>query len=294
MAESKKGALLLAIAAAGGGIGFVWVKILLDAGATSLQVLAGRYLVSCVFMLMVLLANPKKMEKETIKKGAVLGAVLFVSFILMLEGLKKTTPSISAFLTNSQSVMVPVIMFVVFRKKPSIYVLLGAVMTIIGAWMLSFTGEAEMSMGAVLCLGAAVMFALQIVLLGDYVTGCDPTHLAAVEGFVVLVMAAAFSILKGEKLPAFGFDELSSLVMLGFFSTFAYFLLQSIGQKHTSQFIAGIIITSESVFAAIFSWILYGERMSPMAIGGCIMIFSAILIVEGGAKIISNLTRSEK
>ena len=294
MAESKKGALLLAIAAAGGGIGFVWVKILLDAGATSLQVLAGRYLVSCVFMLMVLLAKPKKMEKETIKKGAVLGAVLFVSFILMLEGLKKTTPSISAFLTNSQSVMVPVIMFVVFRKKPSIYVLLGAVMTIIGAWMLSFTGEAEMSMGAVLCLGAAVMFALQIVLLGDYVTGCDPTHLAAVEGFVVLVMAAAFSILKGEKLPAFGFDELSSLVMLGFFSTFAYFLLQSIGQKHTSQFIAGIIITSESVFAAIFSWILYGERMSPMAIGGCIMIFSAILIVEGGAKIISNLTRSEK
>ncbi|MBR5468767.1 MAG: DMT family transporter [Firmicutes bacterium] len=294
MAESKKGALLLAIAAAGGGIGFVWVKILLDAGATSLQVLAGRYLVSCVFMLMVLLAKPKKMEKETIKKGAVLGAVLFVSFILMLEGLKKTTPSISAFLTNSQSVMVPVIMFVVFRKKPSIYVLLGAVMTIIGAWMLSFTGEAEMSMGAVLCLGAAVMFALQIVLLGDYVTGCDPTHLAAVEGFVVLVMAAAFSVLKGEKLPAFGFDEISSLVMLGFFSTFAYFLLQSIGQKHTSQFIAGIIITSESVFAAIFSWMLYGERMSPMAIGGCIMIFSAILIVEGGAKIISNLTSSEK
>jgi len=46
MAESKKGALLLAIAAAGGGIGFVWVKILLDVGATSLQVLAGRYLVS--------------------------------------------------------------------------------------------------------------------------------------------------------------------------------------------------------------------------------------------------------
>jgi len=294
MAESKKGALLLAIAAAGGGIGFVWVKILLDVGATSLQVLAGRYLVSCIFMLVLLIARPKKINMETIKKGTVLGAVLFVSFILMMEGLKKTTPSISAFLTNSQAVMVPIIMFLIFRKKPSVYVVIGAVMTIIGAWMLSFNGEAEMSMGAILCLGAALLFALQIALLGDYVTGCDPTQLAAVEGFVVLIMAAVFSLLKGEKLPAFGMDEIVSLILLGFFSTFLYFLFQSIGQKYTSQFIAGIIITSESVFAAIFSWLLYGERMSPMAIGGCVMIFSAILIVEGGAKLISNLTSSDK
>jgi len=294
MAESKKGALLLFIAAASGGIGFVWLKVLLDNGYSSLQALAGRYLVACIFMALLYVFKPRKVEKEAVKKGAVLGIILFIFFWVMIEGLKITTPSVNAFLTNSQSVMVPLIAFVFFGRKPSKKVCVGALMTIFGAWMMSFNGEADFSLGAVLSLASAAIFALQIVLLGDFVKGCNALDLVAIENFTVFVLSAAVSAVCGEVLPRFRADDIYLFAALGLFPTFLYFILQGIGQQKTSASVAGIILTTESVFAAIFSFFIYGERMSVMAAAGCVIIFAAVFIVEWDFKALSRLTNANK
>lgn len=294
MAESKKGVLQLLAAAAMGGLGFVWLKVLLDAGYTSLQCLAGRYLTACIFMAFIYIAKPRKIEKNTVKKGVILGTVLFVFFYVMIEGLRLATPSVNAFLTNTQSVMVPLIAFVLFKRKPSKKVCIGAAMTVLGAWLLSFNGETDMSLGAALSLLSAVIFALQIVLLGDFVQECNAVDLVAVEDLTVLVLAALSSFLKGELLPAFEAENIISFAVLGFFCTFLYFVLQGIGQQKVSAGAAGIIITSESVFAAIFSFLLYGERMNAASVIGCAVILAAILAVECDFKALIRLTSLEK
>ena len=85
MAESKKGAVLLILAAAVGGIGFVWLKELLDDGFTSLQCLWGRYAAANIFMGVCYIIKKRKISKEAFKKGAALGAILFVFFYVIIK-----------------------------------------------------------------------------------------------------------------------------------------------------------------------------------------------------------------
>lgn len=293
MAESKKGAFLLILAAAVGGIGFVWLKELLDSGFTSLQCLWGRYAVANVVMGICYIIKRREISKEAFKKGVILGIILFVFFYVMIEGLRLTTPSVNAFLTNTQSVMVPIMAFLLFRKKPSKKVCVAAAMTVLGAWMLSFNGEADFSLGAIISLLSAAIFSLQMVLLGGFVKDCDPMDLTAADGFTVFVLSYIVMFFK-DGYPKITGGDVVPLVGLGFFCTFLYFVLLSMGQKNTSETTAGIIITSESVFAAIFSFLLYGERMSILAFFGCAIIFAAILLTECDFKNLKLLTRVKK
>lgn len=293
MAESKKGAVLLILAAAVGGIGFVWLKELLDDGFTSLQCLWGRYAAANVVMGICYIIKRREISKEAFKKGVILGIILFVFFYVMIEGLRLTTPSVNAFLTNTQSVMVPIMAFLLFRKKPSKKVCVAAAMTVLGAWMLSFNGEADFSLGAVISLVAAVLFSLQMVLLGDFVKDCDPMDLTAAEGFTVFAASYAVMLFK-DGYPRMTYGNIVPILGLGFFCTFLYFVLLNVGQKKTSETTAGIIITSESVFAAVFSFLLYGERMSLLAFLGCVIIFAAILLTECDFKKLRLLTRGGK
>ena len=78
--------------------------------------------------------------------------------------------------------------------------------------------------------------------------------------------------------------SLGNFFFLGAFCTAAYFALQSAGQQSTSPNKAAIIITSESIFAAIFSALLYGERMNMRGYIGCIVIFAAMMLAEAPVK----------
>lgn len=57
-------------------------------------------------------------------------------------------------------------------------------------------------------------------------------------------------------------------------------MLQSVGQKYTSANKTALIITTESIFAAILSALLYGERLTLRGYIGCILIFGAVLLAE--------------
>jgi drug/metabolite transporter (DMT)-like permease len=292
--ESKKGSILLFMAAAVGGLGFVWVKIILDGGYSNFQCMAGRYLMACIFMMGVFFTKPRKIRKEVIIKGIILGEVLFISFFLMNEGLKITTPSVNAFLTNTQSVLVPVILFLFFKKVPERRILIAAILTAFGAWLLSFDGQTDFSIGALLSLSASAMFSLQIVLLGKFLGDCDAVEITIVEDITVFITALIACFISGDSLPQIRPWEMYAFASLGFFSTFLYFMLQSIGQKSASPSLAGIIISSESVFAAIFSIVIYKERLSVFGILGCIVIFMAVILAEYSPKRIKQLTSNIK
>ena len=51
-------------------------------------------------------------------------------------------------------------------------------------------------------------------------------------------------------------------------------------QRHTPAVAAAVILSLESVFAAIFGWWLLGEQLTVLAIVGCLLIFIAVIIAE--------------
>lgn len=276
----NKGDWMLLLAAAIGGGGFISLKYLLDWGYSPYHIIFGRFLVAVCGMSLLYFRQVPKITKREWKTGSVLGAMLAAMFLLMTMGLQYTTPSVNAFLTNIPAVIVPFLCWGIFHKKPSRSCFLAAGMTGVGVAMLSLTADFRIDWGAALSLAAAVAFSLQVAFLGSLTEDCDAIHIALAENIAVLVIAAAVVLLAGRAAPPLTLPAVGNFVFLGGFCTALYFVLQSVGQKITPPSKAAIIITSESIFAAIISALVYGERLSARGLCGCALIFLAILLAE--------------
>ena len=280
----NKGDWLLLLAAFIGGGGFISLKYLLDWGYDPFQVIFGRFLMASLCMCVVYHKRLRKITKQEWKVGSILGALLAAMFLLMTVGLQYTTPSVNAFLVNIPAVIVPFICWGVFKQKPTKNHFLAAFMTLIGVCCLSLTSDFRIDFGAALSLLAAVAFSLQMAFLGNLTDGCDSVHIAVTENISTLIVMAVIVTFTGWDMPAMTLPSLGNFFFLGAFCTAAYFALQSIGQQITSPNKAAIIITSESIFAAIFSALLYGERMNMRGYLDCIIIFAAMALAEQPAK----------
>ena len=101
-----------------GGWGFVGTKLSLDGGLTPLQLITIRFLIASIFINLIFYKRIKEnISKEAIKCGAILGAFLFIAFVVQTIGLVYTTPSKNAFLTAVNVVIVPFIGFFIYRRK---------------------------------------------------------------------------------------------------------------------------------------------------------------------------------
>ena len=280
----NKGDWLLLLAAFIGGGGFISLKYLLDWGYDPFQVIFGRFLMASLCMCVVYHKRLRKITKKEWKVGGILGTLLAAMFLLMTVGLQYTTPSVNAFLVNIPAVIVPFLCWGVFKQKPTKNHFIAALMTLVGVCCLSLTSDFRIDFGAALSLLAAVAFSLQMAFLGNITEGCDSVHIAVTENITTLVVMTVIVTFTGWDMPAMTLPSLGNFFFLGAFCTAAYFALQSMGQQITSPNKAAIIITSESIFAAIFSAILYGERMSMRGYLGCIIIFAAMMLAEQPAK----------
>ena len=275
-----KGDWLLLLAAFIGGGGFISLKYLLDWGYDPFQVIFGRFLMASVCMCLVYCRRLKRITKQEWKVGVGLGILLAAMFLLMTIGLQYTTPSVNAFLVNIPAVLVPFVCWGIFRQKPSRSCFLAAGMTFFGVCCLSLTADFHMDFGAILSLLSAVAFSLQMAFLGNMTKGCDSVHIAIVENLATLAVMAVILMFTGWDMPALHLPAFLNFFYVGAFCTALYFILQSIGQQSTAPNQAAIIITTEAIFAAFFSAVLYGERMSLRGYIGCAVIFLAMVLAE--------------
>ena len=58
------------------------------------------------------------------------------------------------------------------------------------------------------------------------------------------------------------------------------YTLQIIGQKYTKPAVASIVMSLESVFAALAGWIILGEVLKKREIMGCILVFTAVILAQ--------------
>ncbi len=276
----NKGDWLLLLAAAIGGGGFISLKYLLDWGYSPYHIIFGRFLVAACGMGLFYFRQIPQITKREWKTGGVLGAMLAAMFLLLTMGLQYTTPSVNAFLSNIPAVIVPFLCWGIFRKRPDRNCFIAAGMTGVGVAMLSLTADFRIDLGAALSLGAAVAFSLQMAFLGNLTEDCDAIHIALAENIAVLAIAAAVVLLAGKAIPPLTLPAAGNFIFLGAFCTALYFILQSVGQRITPPSKAAVIITSESIFAAIISALVYSERLSARGLCGCALIFLAILLAE--------------
>lgn len=269
---------LLFVALVWGG-GFIAVKDGLNT-MTPMVLMALRFTLAAAILFVFLRRWMGPMTKKDWQQGAVVGTFLFLAFAAQTYGLQFTTASKQGFLTAVYVVVVPLLSWLLYKKRPALKAFLGSALTLTGIGLMSLNEGFTINIGDSLTLLCAVLFAAHILSIEYFAKSMNTVKLA----FIQIAVAAVYSVvvaLLTEPMPT-GLTTQSwvAVIYLAVFSTFACFTVQTIAQKYTTSSHASIIMSLESVFAAVLGVWLLKDVMTTKMILGSVLIFAAILIVE--------------
>ncbi len=218
--------------------------------------------------------------KKLIKYGVVCGIFLCIAQTLQTYGLQTTTTAKSGFLTALYIIFVAVI-GLFFGKKLTAKMALGIITAVLGMYFLCLFGEkVSFNMGDALTVLCALFFAGQILCIDKFVTDIDGLKLSCTQFLVAgVINAALMFVLETPDIESI-LSCTTALLYSGVMSCGVAYTLQVIGQKYADPTSASIIMSLESVFAAISGWIILQQKMSISQIAGCVLMFLAIVLVQ--------------
>ncbi|MDD4688971.1 MAG: DMT family transporter [Eubacteriales bacterium] len=286
--------LLLFLAAFVWGIAFVaqeeGAKILQPFTFNAIRMtIGGLVLIPFVFAL----NGRKRAQKEegsakTLLLGGILcGTALCIASALQQTGLGYTSASKAGFITALYMVVVPILgLFLKKKVRPVVWV--AVMLSCVGMYMLCVTdGFTEINIGDIVVMLSSFFYATQILLIDYFVEKVDPVKLSCVQFFAVGIFSAIPALLIEHPpieniLAAWG-----PLLYTGVFSCGIAYTCQMIGQKGATPAVAALIMSLESVFAAIAGVILLpaSNTLSATQLIGCVLMFGAIVLTQVPIKI---------
>ncbi len=249
-------------------------------------------LFACCFVMSKINKRPifpadKKECKKTLLYGLFCGIFLCIAVNLQTFGLAlypsdPDFPSAgrAGFLTALYVIFVP-ICGLFFKKKVGANVFLAAAIAVVGLGLLCLKdGFGGLYFGDLIVMLCAVSFTAQILVVDAAVEKIDGVLLSAMQfavcGVLSLILVPFF---EAPTLSAVN-DCIFPLLYLGIFSSGIAYTGQIMGQKYaTNPTVASIIMSLESVFAVITGFI-FGAKMVPQEIAGCVVMFMAIVLSQ--------------
>jgi drug/metabolite transporter (DMT)-like permease len=252
-----------------------------------MALIALRFAFAFVAMVAVTRGSLLRMGRHQLFAGLVIGVFLFGGFALQTVGLAYTTASKAAFITGLCVVMAPLFARVLLGHRSSPQVLLGVALATLGLGLLSLTESLTLSTGDLLILGCAACFALHIVAISRFAPSMDAMALTTVQiGFVAVGGLVAMALL--EPAPALPEPRtFAAAAFLGIVATAFAFAVQNRVQVFTTPTHTGLMFSLEPVFAAMFAYMLIGERLTEQQLIGCALMLTGMLAAElrrGGAR----------
>ena len=211
--------------------------------------------------------------------GGAAGVILFAGASMQQLGIQYTTAGKAGFITGLYVVIVPLI-GIFFRQVTGTGTWIGAVLAVIGMYLLSIHGNMAVNPGDLLVLVGAVFWAAHVLLLGYLSPRTTPVRLAMVQFFVcgVLSLTAAFFL---ETITLTAIREAAIPILYGGIgSVGAGYTLQVVVQRRAHPSHAAILLSLESAFAALGGWWLLNEFLSTRGMIGCTLMLTGMLISQ--------------
>lgn len=213
------------------------------------------------------------------RSGVICGLALFAASSLQQIGLVYTDAGKAGFLTAMYIVFVP-FLGLFLDQRPGRNALLSLIPAIVGLYLLSCTSVSGINKGDVLLLLCAVAFSVQILLIDRHCAGLDGLKLNCIQALVAAVLSVPWALLT-ETVDA---SRIAScwlpLGYAGVLSMGVAYTLQIVGQKRVAPSAAALLMSLESVFAALFGWLLLHETMTRAEELGCLLVFAAVVISQ--------------
>ena len=125
----------------------------------------------------------------------------------------------------------------------------------------------------------ALCFAVQILII-DRFSDADGVAFSCAQFWVVTIFsaigAAIFETVRIADLKAAWLP----IVYAGVMSSTVGYTFQVLGQKSVKPAVASVIMSLESVFAALAGWVILKETLSAVELCGCALVFLSVVISQ--------------
>ena len=286
MSRSLKAHLLLVLITLIWGSTFVLIKEALK-DSSPLLLNTVRLTLAAVLLALYYRKHLTAWTRPSLIAGTVVGIFLYLGYAFQTAGLKFTTPSKSAFLTGSSTVLVPLILVVFWKAKIHLWRVVGIALAFLGLFLMTVPSGpggladfAKVNQGDILSIGCAIGFALQIIFLGRATQRFPFEQIAVLQiGVAAVLMALTTPLLEQPRFhpsPA----VIAAVLITGILGTAVAFTVQAWAQQFTPATHTALIFTMEPVFAWLTSYIYLKERLGFRAGGGALLILAGVLVSE--------------
>lgn len=220
----------------------------------------------------------RKADRTVIKYSIILGVLAVIAVLSMTFGVQYTTASNAGFLISLSVVMIPLISVVVLKKRIKVKLLLSVILATIGIVCLTLNEQLTINKGDILCILCATSFAVQVLIMERIPKSADSVAIGALQlGITAVVNFILSFFLENFTVPS-DLKVWGVIVILGVFCTAFCYIIQIYALKNTSAIQAGIILSLEPVFSAIFAYIFLGELLSKQGYIGAILLFISVIL----------------
>jgi drug/metabolite transporter (DMT)-like permease len=284
--KSLRGSLLLLLGSVIWGAAFVAQRVGMDhLGPFSFNGI--RMLLAGIVLIPVAAFIDRKKEpgvrpdpKDQRKAGLLCGALLFIASSLQQMGLVTTSAGKAGFITALYILIVPILNRVLFKKRSGLHVWLAIAIGVFGMYLLCMKEGFRLTRGDTLVCCCAVVFSGHILCCDHFSRRADPVYLAAVQFVTVALASGVIALIVEEPSAAQLKAAAIPILWCGVMSGGVGYTLQMVAQRMTDPTVASLLMSLESVFAALAGALLLHERMSARELLGSVILFAAIVLVQ--------------
>lgn len=218
--------------------------------------------------------------KVTVTGGVVCGLVLFAASSLQQCGISMTTAGKAGFITALYIVLVPLGELFLGRRPPG-HIWLCIAGAAAGFWLLCIREGFSINRGDLLVLCCAVFFAVHIIVI-DHFNGqaADAVLMSCIQFFTAgILMSAVMFITEKPEISAI-WSAKGTILYTGVLSSGVAYTLQILGQRRTPPAAATLLMSLESVFAALSGWLILHETLTARELTGCALVFAAVILAQ--------------
>jgi len=241
------------------------------------DVMALRFTIATLILVALYWRRIAAMRRLWLWDGIRTGFFLTAGYLTQVIGLQTTASARSAFITSTALVFVPFVAYAIQRTRTGLGDAVGVAIAFIG--LLVFYAEANFSLrpGDLWMLGCAIFFAIQIVTTNIAGRRSDVIVVTVIQlAFAALVGWGLVAVRGGPSAPAADIPW-RDILYLGAIATALILPLQTWALGKTHPVRAGVIYTTEPIFAAVFAAAFFAEGMNSQEIVGGAIILAAVL-----------------
>ena len=209
------------------------------------------------------------------------GVIFFVGMNLQQYALLKSQVANASFLTTLYVPIVAIISRFIFKSQVYWFVWIAVLLCIYGSYLLTSNQTYEMQKSDGLLFLSGVFFAFHIILIDIFIKKfTSPFSFALIQYTIVFVLSFIVAIsfenpsLQNIRLEWF------EIVYCGIMSTGFAYTIQIVAQSKANPAPAAIILSMESVFAAIAGWIIMDQYLDHYKLLGCLCILIGVILVQ--------------